>query len=93
MSIPNGTRLTVRDHGIGIAESDHRRIFERFERAAPARHFAGMGLGLWITKHIVAGLGGTIEVASHPGQGSLFTIDLPLNPGDMPENGSNDPRR
>ena len=94
MSLPNGARVTVRDHGIGIAEDDQARIFERFERAAPARHFGGMGLGLWITKHIVAGHGGVIEVTSHPGQGSLFTVDLPLNPGDAPDNGSsNDPRR
>jgi signal transduction histidine kinase len=93
MPIPNGVRITVRDHGIGIAQDDQARIFERFERAAPARHFGGMGLGLWITKHIVAGHGGTIEVASHPGQGSLFTVDLPLNPGDPPDHGTNDPRR
>lgn len=73
-------RLTVRDHGIGIAADDRERIFGRFERAASSRHYGGMGLGLWIVKQIAEALGGEIGLESEPGTGSTFTIDLPLSP-------------
>ncbi|MEW5851982.1 MAG: ATP-binding protein [Myxococcota bacterium] len=71
-------RLAVRDHGMGISPEDVPRIFERFERAVPARHYGGLGLGLFITRQIVTAHGGTISVTSQPGQGSTFTVDLPL---------------
>ena len=71
-------RLIVRDHGIGISEDDQRRIFERFERAVSIQHYGGFGLGLWITRQIVQGLGGSITVDSMPGRGSTFTVELPL---------------
>jgi PAS domain S-box-containing protein len=70
-------RLTVKDHGIGIAEEDLGRIFERFERAVSDRHYGGLGLGLYITRQIVEAFGGTVRVASQPGQGSTFTLELP----------------
>ncbi|ATB40244.1 sensor protein [Cystobacter fuscus] len=70
--------LVVRDHGMGIREEDQRRIFDRFERAAPARHFGGVGLGLYITRQIVNAHAGTIEVTSKPGEGSTFKVRLPL---------------
>jgi len=70
-------RLTVADKGIGIAEEDTARVFERFQRAAPIRHYSGMGLGLYITKHIVEGHGGTIALTSRRGEGATFTIELP----------------
>jgi PAS domain S-box-containing protein len=70
-------RLTVRDAGIGISVADVQRIFARFERAVPARHYAGMGLGLYITRQAVEAHGGTIHVASEPGRGAVFTVDLP----------------
>jgi len=70
-------RLRVRDEGIGIAEEDASRIFERFERAVSVRHYGGFGIGLWIVREIVQALGGTIEVESAPGQGATFTITLP----------------
>ncbi len=69
--------LSVRDEGIGIAEEDASRIFERFERAVSVRHYGGFGIGLWIVREIVQALGGTIEVESAPGQGATFTITLP----------------
>jgi signal transduction histidine kinase len=73
-------KLTVRDQGIGIPATDQRRIFERFERAASDRHYGGLGLGLWITRQIVEQAGGQIAVESEPGQGSTFTVELPLRP-------------
>ncbi len=71
-------RLEVRDQGIGIAQEDTERIFERFERAVSVRHYGGFGIGLWIVREIVQALGGNIEVRSAPGQGAAFTVLLPL---------------
>lgn len=79
-------RLTVRDHGIGIPAEKQAVIFQRFERAVSARSYGGLGLGLWIVSQIVNALGGTIAVESAPGQGALFTVDLPLEPS-YPEAG------
>ncbi|WP_317987790.1 sensor histidine kinase [Hyalangium gracile] len=70
-------RLTVEDQGIGIAEEDLGRIFERFERAVSDRHYGGLGLGLYITRQIVEAFGGTVRVTSSPGNGSTFTLELP----------------
>jgi protein-histidine pros-kinase len=69
--------VSVRDHGIGIALPDQRRIFERFERVASEGDAAGLGLGLWITQQIVEAHGGSVCVSSQPGAGSLFTVELP----------------
>src|SRR5262249_32282441 len=68
--------FAVTDNGIGIAQGHQRRIFRRFYRVdqALSRHTGGVGLGLSIVESIVRGHGGTIEVASAPGQGSTFTI-------------------
>jgi signal transduction histidine kinase len=70
--------LTVRDRGIGISKEDHTRIFERFGRAVPADQYGGLGLGLWIVKEFVGAMGGTVSVDSRPGEGSAFTVELPL---------------
>jgi hypothetical protein len=70
--------LVVRDHGIGIAPDDQRRIFERFERAVPRKHYGGLGLGLWIVRNLVEAHGGEISVSSEPGSGSRFEVTLPL---------------
>jgi signal transduction histidine kinase len=75
-----GARLSVRDHGIGIAPEDVDRVFQRFERACTPRNYAGLGLGLYIVHQIVDAHGGTIRVESQPGTGSTFTVDLPLAP-------------
>ena len=69
-------RLSVTDGGIGIHAEDHARIFERFERVA-SRSFGGLGLGLWIVREIVGAHGGSVSVASVPGQGATFTVLLP----------------
>jgi PAS domain S-box-containing protein len=78
-------RLTVRDCGIGIAAEDVRRIFGRFERAAPARNFSGMGLGLYITRQAVEAHGGRISVSSQPGSGATFIVELPLRARELVE--------
>jgi signal transduction histidine kinase len=61
--------LTASDDGIGIAESDLPRLFERFWRADAARASRGTGLGLAIVKHVVAAAGGTTEARSTRGAG------------------------
>ena len=72
--------ITVTDQGIGIAETDLERIFERFYRADPARSRAtgGTGLGLAIVKHVAANHGGRVNVSSQAGRGSTFTLCLPI---------------
>jgi len=75
-------RLEVEDQGIGIPAGEEERIFERFERAVPHRHYGGMGLGLWITREIVTRLGGRVAARSVAGEGSTFTVELPLG-GEM----------
>ena len=77
--------LTVSDTGQGISSKDLPHIFERFYRADPARvSVAGCsGLGLAITRAIVAAHSGTLEVASEPGQGSTFTVRLPQATADQ----------
>jgi PAS domain S-box-containing protein len=69
--------LVVRDHGIGIGPEDQARIFERFERAVPSRHYGGFGLGLWIVRQLAGALGGTVSVESKVGTGSAFQVVLP----------------
>jgi PAS domain S-box-containing protein len=76
--------LAVRDEGIGIAPEHIERIFERFERAVAPGRYGGMGLGLYITRQIVEAHGGTIRAGSRPGQGSTFTVVLPLERASAP---------
>jgi signal transduction histidine kinase len=71
-------QISVRDQGIGVAQEDRVRIFDRFERAAPECEYGGLGLGLWISRRIVEQMGGKIEVESEVGAGTTFTVDLPL---------------
>jgi two-component system sensor histidine kinase SenX3 len=74
--------IAVTDQGMGIAEDDLDRIFERFYRVDPARSRAtgGTGLGLSIVKHVVTNHGGSVDAWSSEGSGSTFTIRLPALP-------------
>ena len=71
--------VEVADTGIGIAEDDQLRIYERFYRTEEAKSATtfGVGLGLAITRDLVSSLTGTIEVRSEVGVGSTFTVTLP----------------
>lgn len=80
----DGTAVVqVRDRGIGIAEEDQSRIFERFARGASAASYRGLGLGLWISSQIVEGHGGVLAVESRPGEGSVFRVELPGAEGSL----------
>ena len=72
--------IDVTDRGIGIPTADQRRIFERFQRASNVRDkkISGTGIGLTYAQEMVKLHGGTISVDSREGQGSTFTVRLPL---------------
>jgi len=78
--------IAVTDSGLGISESDQKRIFERFYRVDPSRsrETGGTGLGLSIVKHVAANHGGEIRLFSQPGVGSTFTLRLPIDTQEMP---------
>jgi signal transduction histidine kinase len=77
-------RLWVEDQGPGIPAAEHERIFERFYRRGSElrRETQGVGIGLSIVKHIVEAHGGRVVVRSEAGQGSRFTIEVPVNRGE-----------
>lgn len=74
--------LTVSDEGIGISEAAQRQLFRRFYRAenAEAYGISGMGIGLFVVKEIAELHGGEVSVRSAEGQGSAFSVRLPLKP-------------
>ena len=74
--------LSVSDRGIGIPRSEHRRIFEKFYRVETSlvHTTKGSGLGLALVQHITEAHGGRVELASAPGEGSTFTLSLPVPP-------------
>jgi signal transduction histidine kinase len=78
-----GVCLTVRDTGIGIPPEHLAHIFDRFYRvdAGRSRESGGSGLGLAIVRWVVEAHGGTVEVTSEVGKGSVFTVRLPLAKG------------
>ncbi|MDA2913247.1 HAMP domain-containing histidine kinase [Acidobacteriia bacterium AH_259_A11_L15] len=75
-------KLEVIDHGIGIPRSEQPKVFEKFYRAGDSlvHNTKGSGVGLSLVRHIVQAHGGQISVESMPGQGSKFTIALPMQP-------------
>ena len=74
--------ISVRDRGVGIAEPDRKHIFDKFYRADGeiSLQVKGAGLGLSIVRHIVAAHGGTVDCESRVGEGSRFSIRLPVPP-------------
>ncbi|HEX5577548.1 MAG TPA: ATP-binding protein, partial [Gemmatimonadaceae bacterium] len=75
----HATEIRVRDHGSGIEAHHLDRLFERFYRVdkARSRKLGGTGLGLAIVKHIALAHGGTVQVESSLGVGSMFTLRIP----------------
>lgn len=73
--------LTVSDEGVGIAPEEQARLFRPFARARGAeRGIAGSGLGLYITRQLVARHGGTVALSSAPGRGTTVRVSLPQTP-------------
>jgi len=82
---PDRFQVEVADTGIGIRHEDFGRLFMAFEQldSGASRRFQGTGLGLALTKKIVELQNGTIDVASRFGEGSIFTVVLPLAAGEV----------
>ena len=80
----NEVRIMVRDHGIGIPVAEQKKIYEKFYRVGSTlvHDVKGSGLGLSIVMHVVKAHGGRVELVSAPGEGSTFTIVLPLALGE-----------
>ena len=78
--IARQARVSLQDKGPGISDSEHSRIWERFQQGQrqPLGSAGGLGLGLYITRAIIHQHHGQIGVDSHPGGGSTFWFTLPL---------------
>lgn len=71
-------RIRVTDSGPGIPEEEQAQVFSRFYRGAAVREQDGLGLGLYLTRRILIRQGGYLRLFSRPGQGSEFSLYLPL---------------
>jgi two-component system OmpR family sensor kinase len=71
-------QIIVRDNGIGIADGDKERIFNRFERAVSRDTHSGFGVGLWLVRNLAESMDGSITVIGESGVGSTFTVSLPI---------------
>jgi two-component system, sensor histidine kinase and response regulator len=76
-SVTGWVRLTISDTGVGMSPEQQSTIFQRYRKGSHKQ--SGSGLGLHLVHRIVTVHQGTIQVDSTPGQGSIFTIDLPLH--------------
>ncbi len=73
-------RLEVQDRGIGLSADQQARLFGRFEQVITQHRSTGFGVGLWLVNRLVTAMDGRIAVSSRVGEGSTFTIILPLTP-------------
>jgi PAS domain S-box-containing protein len=73
---PSTAVISVRDHGIGVAREHRARLFDQFYQAHPNR--SGLGLGLYISRHIVERHGGTMYAEDPKGEGTRFVVSLPV---------------
>ncbi|ROO58783.1 signal transduction histidine kinase [Micromonospora sp. Llam0] len=88
-ALGTSVELTVADTGVGIPAADLPHLFERFHRVAGtrARSHEGTGIGLALVRELVQLHGGTVAVCSEPGQGSAFTVEIPVGVGPTPPAG------
>lgn len=81
--------LSVRDTGAGIAPEDQSRVFDAYFRGGNSLHTPGEGIGLYVARENLLQIGGTIDLESAPGSGSVFTIRIPVSiPSGIPESTS-----
>jgi signal transduction histidine kinase len=72
--------VAIEDHGIGIPVKDLDRLFERYHRGSNVSGIVGTGVGLYLVKMVVDLHGGNITVKSQEGEGSRFSVRLPITP-------------
>ena len=84
--VDGAVELRVRDTGVGIAEEERERVFERFHRveSTHARTYEGTGIGLALVQELVKLHGGSVKVESGPGKGSTFTVTIPTGEVHLP---------
>jgi signal transduction histidine kinase len=83
--VEDTAQVSVSDHGVGIAEQDMKRLFKPYSRLERTKHIKGSGLGLFISKAIVEAHKGRSAVESKIGEGTTFTVTLPLGEGQEAE--------
>lgn len=71
-------RLVVHDEGLGVNEATRAKLFDRFWRGVSVEHFGGLGLGLYLSRHLVEAHGGHIVALEKTGPGATFVVTLPL---------------
>ena len=72
--------LQVQDRGVGMAPDQQTRIFGRFEQVVGQHRGTGFGVSLWVASRLVEAMNGQIDVSSRSGEGSTFSVTLPLAP-------------
>jgi signal transduction histidine kinase/tetratricopeptide (TPR) repeat protein len=84
-SAEDAVNFQVEDHGIGIAKTEQKKIFEKFYRSESALQSSvkGSGIGLPLVEHVVRAHGGTVLLESEPGKGTRVTIRLPSGPAEL----------
>jgi signal transduction histidine kinase len=76
--------IDVEDEGSGLTSDQMKRLFQPFDRLGQGAQIQGTGIGLVLTRLLMAAMDGTIAVRSEPGRGSCFTLNLPRRPAPNP---------